>query len=252
LRVLLGLLGVIAVLGGAIGLLHSPLMRVRDVVVEGNQHTPRALVVAAAGLTGRPAPLMIDAGARHAGLAVEALPWVATVSFTRRWPWTIVIAVKERSPVAVVDALGRTGGSAMGADVVDESGRVLAVATAVEHLPALPVVEGAQAAPPGDRILPVFPVNEAGLEEILATAAAAPQDLSRRGLQLSFSPTLGLVAHLGAAKTLILLGDASDLGTKLAVLEELVTTVGLSSYSEVDLTVPQRPALTPITSSGNS
>jgi hypothetical protein len=31
----------------------------------------------------------------------------------------------------------------------------------------------------------------------------------------------------------------------LAVLEELATTVGLGSYSEVDLTVPQRPALTP-------
>jgi hypothetical protein len=34
--------------------------------------------------------------------------------------------------------------------------------------------------------------------------------------------------------------------TKLAVLEELVTTVGLGNYTEVDLTVPQRPALTPL------
>ncbi len=39
--------------------------------------------------------------------------------------------------------------------------------------------------------------------------------------------------------------------TKLAVLEELATTVGLSDYSQVDLTVPQRPALTPVPNSGN-
>ncbi len=31
---------------------------------------------------------MIDAGNQAERLAVDALPWVATVSFTRRWPWT--------------------------------------------------------------------------------------------------------------------------------------------------------------------
>jgi cell division septal protein FtsQ len=247
LRALLGLLGVVAVLGGVFGLLHSPLMRVRDVVVEGNAHTPRALVLAAADLMGRPATLMIDAGDQRARLAVDALPWVATVSFTRRWPWTIVIAVKERSPVAVV-----VMGAGRGVDVVDQSGRVLAVATRTESSSALPVVDGARTAPPGDRILPALPVDEPQLDELLATAAASPSDLSRRGLELTYSPSLGLTARVGAAKTLILLGDASNMPTKLAVLEELVTTVGLSSYSEVDLTVPQRPSLTPITNSGNS
>jgi NADPH-dependent ferric siderophore reductase len=57
---------------------------------------------------------------------------------------------------------------------------------------------------------------------------------------------VGLEAHVGSAKALILLGDTSSMPTKLAVLEELVTTVGLGNYTEVDLTVPQRPALTPL------
>jgi cell division protein FtsQ len=245
LRVLVTLLCLMALLGGLLGLLHSPLMRVRSVVVEGNLHTPRASVLAAADLMGRPATLMIDAGSRRERLAVEALPWVATVSFTVRWPWTIVITVKERAPVAIVEADGT-------ADVVDGTGRVLALTKTLDEMLALPVVDGAQPAPLGGRILPVLPVDEAQLEELLATAAAVPAELSRRHLQLAYSANVGLVAHVGSAKALILLGDTSALPIKLAVLEELVTTVGLGNYSEVDLTVPQRPALTPVSNSGNS
>ena len=244
LHVLLTLVVIIAILGGILGLLHSPVMRVRTVLVQGNVHTPRASVLAAADLTGRPATLMIDAGSRSERLAVEALPWVANVSFTRHWPWTIVIILKERTPVAVV---GVTGGT----DVVDRNGRVLALTKALEGSSALPVVGGAQPAPPGARILPVPPVTGAQLDELLATAAAVPPHLARRHVRLAYSNGLGLVAHVGAAKALILLGDASSIATKFAVLEELVTTVGLNGYSEVDLTVPQRPALTPVSNLGN-
>ncbi len=239
LRVLLALVFVMALVGGVIGLLHSPLMRVRHVVVEGNAHTPRASVLAAADLMGRPATLMIDAGSRRERLAVDALPWVASVSFSTRWPWTIVINVKERVPAAVVGADG-------GAEVVDRTGRVLAVTKVLEGTPALPVVVGAQPALPGNRILPAPPVDGTQLEELLATAAAVPNDLSQRHLQLAYSAGVGLVAHVGSAKALVLLGDSSSMPTKLAVLEELAATVGLGGYSEVDLTVPQRPALTPL------
>jgi hypothetical protein len=219
-------------------------MRVRHVVVQGNVHTPPARVLAAADLMGRPATLMIDAGSRREHLAVDSLPWVATVSFITRWPWTIVIKVKERAPIAVVAVDGAV-------DVVDRTGRVLAVTKTLEGMPALPVVTGAQPALPGKRILPVSPVGETQLAELLATAAAVPNSLSRRHLQFAYSPGIGLVVHVGSAKALVLLGDTSSMPTKLAVLEELVTTVGLAGYSEVDLTVPQRPALTPVANSGN-
>jgi cell division protein FtsQ len=214
-------------------------MRVRHVVVEGNVHTPAASVLAAADLMGRPPTLMVDAGSRRERLAIEALPWVASVSFATRWPWTVVITVRERVPVAVVDGTG-------GTEVVDGTGRALTVTKTLEGLPPLPVVTGALPATPGARILPAAPLGEVQLGELLTTAADVPAQLSRRHIDLAYSPGVGLVAHLGPAKALILLGDTSSMPTKLAVLEELATTVGLGGYSEVDLTVPQRPALTPI------
>ena len=101
------------------GLLHSPLLRVRDVIVIGNTHTPRAEVLAAAGMAaGDGTVLMVDAGPAGARRAVDALPWVAGATFERRWPWTLVIRLTERSPVARVASLGVV-------DLVDKSGRVL-------------------------------------------------------------------------------------------------------------------------------
>jgi cell division septal protein FtsQ len=63
LKILLSVLAVAAVLGGCIGSLFSPLFRVRDVIVIGNTHTPRAQVLAAAGIAAQDRTvLMVDAG----------------------------------------------------------------------------------------------------------------------------------------------------------------------------------------------
>jgi cell division protein FtsQ len=246
LRALVSLLAVVAAAAGCIGLLHSPLFRVRDVVVHGSTHTPRALVVLAAGLSGPDnGTLMIDAGPERAERAVEALPWVATATFTRRWPWTVVIAVKERSPVALIVSGGAV-------EAVDATGRVLEAVPPHEAPPSLPVVLGAQGAQPGSDVSPGRGVAKPALEELLAAAGATPPALAERRLQLAYSAQRGLVAHVGAGPALVLLGDASGLATKLAVLEELVSRVGLAGYSQVDLTVPERPALTPLPNSGNN
>jgi hypothetical protein len=76
--------------------------------------------------------------------------------------------------------------------------------------------------------------------------------LAGRGLQLAYSAALGLRAYVGPAKTVVLLGDPGQVGVKLAVLEELAAQVSLSAYAQVDLTVPQRPALTPLSNSGST
>jgi len=75
---------------------------------------------------------------------------------------------------------------------------------------------------------------------------------AQRKVGLSYSAATGLVARVGAGPALVLLGDTSDLATKLAVLEELANTVDLAGYSQVDLTVPERPALTPLPNSDNN
>ena len=239
LRALVAVVGVITVVAGAFGLLHSTLFRVRDITVIGNTHTPRAQVVVAAGLSNGQA-LMVDAGSVAAVRAVDALPWVSTVTFTHRWPWTIVVRVQERAPAALITT------ASGGTDVVDHTGRVLEVLTSSERAPTLPVVVGAQGAPPGQRVLPAAKIAAGQLDEVLGAAAAVPSALAERHLEVVSSPTLGLVAYIGAAKTLVLLGDGSQIQLKMAVLEELSARVQLSGYEEVDLTVPGRPALTPV------
>jgi cell division septal protein FtsQ len=244
LRALTVVLGVVVMIAGGVGLLHSPLFRVQHVTVVGNGKTPGAEIIAAAGLD-RGRSLMVDAGGQSADRAVEALPWVATVSFTRHWPWTVVVTVKERVPAAIVTTTG-------GSDVVDRSGRVLEVLPARERAPALPVVVGARGAVPGQRISPSSGTSDAELSKVLSAATATPPTLAGRGLQLAYSPGLGLRAYVGPAKTVVLLGDPAQVGVKLAVLEELAAQVTLSGYAQVDLTVPQRPALTPLPNSGST
>jgi cell division septal protein FtsQ len=238
---------VIVLVGAGTGLLYSPLLRVRDVLVVGNVHTPRAQVLAAAGLSpGGPATPMVDAGPAKAQRAVESLPWVATATFKRRWPWTVVIAVTERVPVALL-----VTGQAV--DVVDVTGRVLEVrsraasagkAAGAVPLPSLPMVTGARSASAGAYIAPEASLTGPGLGAQLEAAAATPSALAKRRLVLGYSAEAGLVGYEGRYGTRVLLGDASSLATKLAVLEELASRVGLRGYSQVDLTVPERPALT--------
>jgi hypothetical protein len=248
LRVLGGALVVAASMAAAAGLLHSAAFRVKDVVVVGNVHTTRVGVERAAGLLpSRRRMLMLDAGSPAAQRAVEALPWVATASFELDWPWTVVVRVSERVPVALV-------GVRDGWDVVDRSGRVLyevgsargrGPGLARDLPPGLPTVVGAQGALPGGQVTADRPVDSRQLGQMLVAAASSPGPLVRRGLQFGYLPGSGLVARFGPQKILVLLGDTADVSKKLTVLEELAAEVRLGAYSEVDLTVPQRPALTP-------
>jgi hypothetical protein len=139
-----------------------------------------------------------------------------------------------------------------GTDVVDASGRVLEVLPGRERQPALPVVEGAQGALAGRRVSPADGTTGAQLDELLSAAATVPESLARRSLRLAYAPRQGLVAYLGAAKTVVMLGDPAEMAYKWAVLAELASRVALAGYSQVDLTVPQRPALSPPPNSGNS
>ncbi|HXW78662.1 MAG TPA: FtsQ-type POTRA domain-containing protein [Acidimicrobiales bacterium] len=269
LRVVTVVAAVVVVVGAGIGALYSPLLRVRDVVVVGNTHTPRAEVLAAAGLLPQdPSTPMVDVEPAKAQHAVQSLPWVGSATFERRWPWTVVIKVKERAPVALlvtataideVDVTGRvlevrTRAAGPGKPASEPAGTVHSAGTGQSArtgpaLPSLPMVTGARSALAGAEITPEHTLSGPNLQALLEAAAATPPALAERRLVLGYSPEAGLVAYEGWTGTLVLLGDASDLAFKLAVLEELASRVGLSGYSQVDLTVPQRPALTARTTS---
>ncbi|HTV10296.1 MAG TPA: FtsQ-type POTRA domain-containing protein [Acidimicrobiales bacterium] len=246
LRVLLGALGVLAVAAGGVGALHSPLLTVRHVEVLGGTETPAAEIVSAAGIvTGH--TLMLDVGGAPAERALDALPWVGGVSFSRRWPWTVVITVQQRSPVALVP-LARGG-----PELVDVTGRALEVLTPSERTPALPVLTGAQGALPGRRVLPAQPGGDAALDELLSAASTVPAKLAKQGLTLGAGPSAGEVtAYFGPTKVPVTLGNSSLMAYKMDVLLELSERVTLAGYWSVDLSVPERPALTPLPDAGNS
>jgi hypothetical protein len=106
-------------------------------------------------------------------------------------------------------------------------------------------VLGANASTPGSVASPVPGTSPKVLSELFEVAAACPVTLARLGLQVSDGAGGELVAKLRGRGPVVLLGDATNVGEKLAILEELEGQVDLAHYSEVDLTVPQRPALTP-------
>lgn len=255
LHLLLALVVACLVLGAGAGLVHTALFRVRHVVVTGNAHTPQAEVLAAAGLSPPSrVVLMVGTGSRRQVRSVDALPWVASATFSRHWPWTLTIHVVERRASALVPLLRAAPPArsrpkqATRFELVDRTGRVLAQVPAGERAPALPVVYGLRSAAPGGDVLPARGISQMQMRELLAAAAAAPVGLARHGLYLAFRPGLALTATTRAPGPLVVLGSSSQIAQKWAVLAELGKQVTLAGYSQVDLTVPVRPALTPAAS----
>ncbi len=247
LRALVTVTSCLALVAAGWGVLHSSLMAVKRVEVVGAGHTGAAAVEGAAGLV-RPGgghQLMVDVGSAAAVRAVEGLPWVASVSFHRHWPWTVVVDVQERKPAALVSA-------AHGAwDVVDVTGRSLEQVPAGEPVPALPVVKPALGVAPGQQVVPVGPVSSSELQQMLVAASAASGLQGLSGMQLSWSGSQGLAAHVNGWPATIVLGSADQAAEKVAVLQELAGVAPLSHYSQVDLTVPGHPALTPLPNYAN-
>ena len=163
LRLLVGLVSASGLLVGGWGATRSPLLDVDGIAVVGADRTSREELVAASGI--RFGQAMVDVDERGAVRAMEALPWIRSVSVERRWPDSVVIRVVERAPVAVAPA-------ADGWALVDATGQVLALLTsAPSNLLALDGI--APAGPPGS-------VLGGPAADLLAVAAAVPPDLRPR------------------------------------------------------------------------
>ncbi len=97
---------ILAILAGAAwALLGSSLLVVRHVQVTGNRLVPASEVLAAAAIR-RGTPLA-SVDTRAAAHRVEQIDQVLSATVSRSWPDTIVISVRERTPVLAVAAGGR-------------------------------------------------------------------------------------------------------------------------------------------------
>jgi len=98
--VLVGLVGLSALVAGGWVSLHSSILSARVVTVVGDAHAPEAAVVAASGLENHPPLIDVNTGAAAAG--VERLPWVAHATVVPHWPDGVVITVQPAKAVAAV------------------------------------------------------------------------------------------------------------------------------------------------------
>jgi cell division protein FtsQ len=127
-------------------------LRVRQVLVEGRQKTPDALLRAALGVD-RGDPLLTfslaDARAR-----IESIRWVQSASIERRLPDTILVLLKERRPFAVWQHDGRYV-------LIDRAGETVTDSDVATFANDLPLVVGVGA-----------PAAAAALIDALATQPA--------------------------------------------------------------------------------
>ncbi|HXQ58937.1 MAG TPA: FtsQ-type POTRA domain-containing protein [Acidimicrobiales bacterium] len=228
LRVMTAAAVVVAGAAGAWAVVHSPLFAARHVTVVGAIRTGVTPVVAASGLSGEP-PL-IDVDATAVAARVEALPWVAHATVTRRWPDTVTITVTERVAAAVVVGRGR-------ADVlVDGSGRVL----------------GDVPAPPDGTVVLGVPVA-AGPPGSMLGDAARPGLAVVAGLPASLRPLVarvdvgggGVVSLTLTDNVGVTLGRADELPAKFVALASVLADVAPRAPDVIDVTVPGAPAIGP-------
>jgi hypothetical protein len=274
LRLVLVAVGIVVVVSLAVGLLYSPLLNVRHVRISAPPSMPRQELLAIAGLT-RARPL-IEIDTRKVAARLDAVPTLGAARVRKQWPETLSISVTARTPVAVVARAVPAAALSLapaatrpGWSTVDVTGRVLSEVTAA---PGLPVVQGMGEVPPpggwlsgspGPRAVPPAGAAGASLVDLhappdgpsvpdgtaaaLAIAVALPPSLRPEVLSVTVAPgNLLRMAVLPTAVTSsaisVNLGDGSELAAKLTALATLLAQANLAGVTQIDLSVPDRPA----------
>jgi cell division protein FtsQ len=220
----LGVVAAVALL--ALGVTRSPVLDVDRVRVAGATHTSIDAVQRATGIK-RHAP-MTDVDLDRARAGVLALPWVRSVSITRRWPGSVLVVITERTAVAAVLA------GADGFALVDGDGRVL------ERNPAPPpgyllLANVPLAGPPGSTI-------GEGASDALAVARVMPESLRPKVSTVEVQAD-GVVLRL-VDGGVVRLGPATDLDPKLRAADTVLTAVDMTNLCAVDVRVASAPSLT--------
>lgn len=116
---------------------HSQYLCLNKIVVEGGQHLSHEELLRLTGLTSRVNLLRISLKSVEG--AIERYPWVKNVVVRRNLPNQLVVTIKERTPIAILDSNNKMY-------LVDSSGDVFKEMTPDEAQP-LPLITGAE---PGD------------------------------------------------------------------------------------------------------
>ena len=202
-----GVLAVVALLTS----LHSP-MSIAEVQIQGASADLRPQVAAAVGAVPGDAFTSVDVGAATA--SIEAIEGITGADIAWAWWNMLRITVEEQSPTAVV----ATGD---GFAVVDIAGSSI---RAVPKRPAgLPLLQA---------------TTEEGRTAALTATQRIPEDMAAAvDVVMATGPNDVTVRLASGAEAV--LGDATQIPEKFAVLKKLIPT----GAEKIDVSVPERPAV---------
>jgi len=210
----------VALIGVVAWVSHSTIFDLRELRVRGNHHLTRDQVAALAGLSDHTNLVWASLGGIERRL--EANPWVESATVARTLPSSLVVEIRERTPVAVA-----------GTSLVAADGTLLGAAPRDVRLPSL-----------GGSIGPAAHGRLAGsLPQLTVVRDVPPQLLgSVDRVQLE---TGGLLSVLLRGDVHVLFGDANAAAAKWDALASVLAwtrTHGVTPTS-IDVRAPSSPAL---------
>jgi cell division protein FtsQ len=213
------------VLTGYLVVWHTSLFGVRTVSVSGEHVLSAAAITRTAGIDpGTPVEGVDTAAVRR---RVGALPRVASVRVSRRFPHTVVVSVTERTPAALLPVAGRSGSYA----VVDVDG--VRFDTVDHPLTGVPVVNVGSGPATRDAGVRAQIVRGA-----LAAVRALPSGLRDRLVGIEAADPYGITLRLTDSVT-VDWGGGDQASRKADVLEALMR----HHAGHYDVSAPSAPAV---------
>ncbi|MEM7141493.1 MAG: FtsQ-type POTRA domain-containing protein [Actinomycetota bacterium] len=213
-------LGLVLVVVALWGLTRTALLDLDHVAVDGvNGAEARRVEELAALERGTP---MFDLDLGAATSAIEAEPWVESVTADRDWPGTVRFAVVPRAAVAVL------AGDA-GAFLVDDQGVVIALAPDDSTLPVVRWDVGVELGGEQRDALPGIAVARALPEDLRPWVEAVTVEVGDGATDLG----LDLIGSAVAV-----LGDAGLVEDKLQAVRAVLARTDLACVDEIDVIVP--------------
>jgi cell division protein FtsQ len=222
LRVVLAVVGVLVLLGGAwLWLRDSPLVAVDKVTITGVSGPGAGQIRA---LLTRAAHNMTTLDVRRGQLRTAVAPYavVKDVEVSTQFPHGMRIHVIEQLPVGALEAGGQT--------IAATGDGTLLHAVPTGSLPIVPV-----------RVLPGgSQATDGPTLQALALLADTPRRLLRKVQQVSSEATHGLVVQLRSGPA-IYFGDSTELVAKWVAATEVLGAPSSAGATYIDVTDPARP-----------
>ena len=201
-----------------VGLVHSPLMAVREIEVQGTQRLDAtALQAALAGHMGQPIATVTDAGVRE---DLERFTGLQSFVVDVVPPGTIVVRVVERQPVVVAAVEGQDM-------MLDPAGVPLGMPDGTP----LPRLEGVE-------------VGSDAYEAIAASLVAMPIALRQQVATITATTSADVTMTLASGQRVVW-GSADESGLKADVLAALVSAADPAVPVTFDVSAPDNPVVRP-------